>query len=157
MSTTEQRLLDLGACQGAIQYAVTQPDALAVIKNCPQVEWLGWLDNKCNILTDKERRLLACWCVRNTPLADGRKVWHLLADQRSRNAVEVAEKYANGEATDDELTAARDAAWDAWDARDAAWVARDAARVAWDAAWDAQRAYIFERYGERFAKVLTQP
>ena len=47
---------------------------------------------------DKTERLFACWCVR--------QVWHLLKDERSRNAVEVAEKYANGLATVDELTAA---------------------------------------------------
>jgi hypothetical protein len=67
--------------------------------------------------------------------------------------LDVVERYANGQATDDELAAARaaarDAAWDA--ARDAAWAAawdaaraaardaaRDAARAAaWAAAWDA--------------------
>jgi len=45
--------------------------------------------------------------------------------------LDVAERYANGEATDDELSAARDAASAA--ARAAAWDASDAA-------WDAERA-----------------
>jgi hypothetical protein len=52
---------------------------------------------------DKTLRLFACWCVR--------QVWHLLTDERNRTAVEVAERYANGEATPEELAAARDAAW----------------------------------------------
>jgi hypothetical protein len=104
------------------------------------------------------RKLLvfACRCVRETPLADGRKVWDLLTDERSRNAVEVAERFARGKATRDELDSARAAAWDVvrrsgmWDpARDAtrsAWsvthpyariAAKDAAAYAADTAWQA--------------------
>jgi hypothetical protein len=104
--------------------------------------WLvsRWLD-------DRTARLFACWCVRNTPLADGHVVWDLLTDERSRNAVEVAERYADGNATLGELNAARDAAraaaWDAaWDAaRDAAWAAALAAALAaaWATAWATAR------------------
>ena len=76
---------------------------------------------------DKEWRLYAVWCAR--------QVEHLMTDQRSRDALDVAEKFALGDASQEELAAARAAAWDA--ARDAAW---DAARdAAWDAAWDAAR------------------
>jgi len=89
----------------------------------------------------RELRLYACWCVR--------QVWDRLADERSMQAVVVAERYARGNASKKELIAARDAAWGAvvdtaWNAaRDAAWdVARDAAKeAAWgavkDAAWAA--------------------
>ena len=72
---------------------------------------------------DRKWRLFAVWCAR--------KVQHLMKDPRSINAIDVAERFANGLAHRDELNAARDAAWDA--AMDAAW---DAAR---DAAWDAAR------------------
>ena len=101
--------------------------------NCPRADWLFWICDKLQIRDDKQFRLLACWCVRHTPLADGRKVWDLLTDPRSRTAVEVAERFANGEATIAELSAAWSAAWSA--ARDAAWyadeyTARDAAREA---------------------------
>ena len=105
---------------------------------------------------DMEIRLYAVWCVR--------QVQHLLTDQRSLDALDVVERYANGDATKSELTAARDAAWAAGDAAraegDAAraaaaaaaaawyaayWAAARAARAAawaaaWDAAWDAARA-----------------
>ena len=74
-------------------------------------------------------RLWGCWCIRNTKLQDGRTVWDLLTDIRIRNAVEVAERFAVGQATEQELDAARAAARDA---------ARAAARAAaWAAAWDA--------------------
>jgi hypothetical protein len=89
-------------------------------------------------------------------------------DKRPRNAIETARRYANGEATDEELAAARDAVWAAawaaaWDAaraaardaawaaaRDAAWAAaRDAARdAAWDAARDAEREWQTSRLVE---------
>ena len=85
---------------------------------------------------DREIRLFAVWCAR--------QVQHLLKDQRSLDALDVAERYANGEATEAELVAAGDAAWDAamWAAaRDAAWAAWNAARAAaWAAAMTAERA-----------------
>ena len=52
----------------------------------------------------------ACWCVRNTPLGNGKTVWDLLSDERSRTAVEVKEQWLLGKATDQELAAAGDAA-----------------------------------------------
>jgi len=81
---------------------------------------------------DREIRLFAVWCAR--------QVEHLMEDQRSKDALNVAERFANGEATQDELAAAGaaagDAAWDA--ARAAAWAAARAA--AWAAARAAARA-----------------
>jgi hypothetical protein len=82
----------------------------------------------------KEWRLFAVWCAREA-LAH-------TSDWRAVAAVNVAERYAYGMATQAQLDAARAAAWAArdaaWDAaRAAAWAARDAAR---DAAWDAARA-----------------
>jgi hypothetical protein len=84
-----------------------------------------------------ELRLWGCWCIRNTPINGGKVVWDLLTDERSRKAIEVAERFARNEATREELAAAWAAAWAASAARAAAWAAaRDAAR---DAAWDAAR------------------
>lgn len=76
---------------------------------------------------DREKRLYAVRCAR--------AVQHLMTDPRSVDALNVAERFANGEATEQERDAAWAAAWDA--ARDAA---RAAARdAAWAAAWAAAR------------------
>ena len=79
----------------------------------------------------REMRLYAVECARS--------VQHLMTDKRSLDALDAAEHFANGKATQQELDAAKDAAMDAaWaatgaTARYAAW---DAARAAtWDAAW----------------------
>jgi hypothetical protein len=41
-----------------------------------------------------------------------RRAWHLLVDERSRQAVEVAERFADGAASDEELEAVRRVAWE---------------------------------------------
>jgi hypothetical protein len=89
---------------------------------------------------DRDARLYAVWCAR--------QVQHLMTDKRSNDAIDVAERFANGEASQGELDAAwaaardaaRAAAWDA--ARAAAWAAAGAAAwaAARAAAWDAARA-----------------
>ena len=99
-------------------------------------EWLVWTATRPGVFSDSILRKLACRFIRETPIADGRKVWDLLTDERSRKAVEVAELYADGKATAQELAAADDAAYDAFAARAAAYAAtRDAADR--DAAYDA--------------------
>lgn len=77
---------------------------------------------------DREKRLFAVACAR--------RVQHLMLDQRSIAAIDVAERYAKGQASDEELAAARAAAWAAEDAPTTAWVtARDAAQAVWDVSW----------------------
>lgn len=91
---------------------------------------------------DRIWRKYAVWCARQTQ--------HLMTDQRSLDALDVADRHADGMATDAELDAARDAAWAAWDAaRGTAGAEARAARAAagaagavagaaaWDSAWDA--------------------
>jgi hypothetical protein len=87
------------------------------------------LVKKIETWNDRNLRLFACWCVR--------QVWHLLKDERSKRSVEVAERYAIGEASIEELRVARAAAWAA--AREAAWAAALAA-ASWAASWAARAA-----------------
>jgi len=113
-----------------------------------------WMLMYAGFFSEKFIRLYAVWCAR--------QVQHLMQDERSIRALDVAEAFANGTVTRAELWAANDAAraasWDApkaakaalwataWDARDAAndaakaalWAASDDASAAWDAAMDAQ-------------------
>ena len=119
------------------------------VTDCPAADRI-WV--ALGMMSENDRRLAACRFVRHTPISDGRTVWDILTDDRSKKAVEVAERFAVCEATERELADAWDAAWDvarlatrvgAWAAdaaRAAAWAAiRDAARAA-DAAWAAAAA-----------------
>ena len=90
--------------------------------------------------TDRNARLFACDCAEHVL-----PIWakQYPSDDRPAQAIVIARKYVDGQATLKELAAARDAARDAaWAARDAAW---DAAR---DAAWDAERRWQTERLME---------
>jgi hypothetical protein len=74
---------------------------------------------------DRKMRLFAVFCAR--------QVQHLITDPKSIAAIDVAERYANGDATSEEMDEAADDAFSV--ARDDAFsVARDAARYAADAA-----------------------
>jgi hypothetical protein len=79
---------------------------------------------------DKEKRLLA--------VDFARQVQHLMRDPRSLHALDVAERFANGLATKEELDATR-SVYDAYDAAAAAAYA-DAAAAVYDAATRAARA-----------------
>lgn len=101
---------------------------------------------------DKEKRLFAVWCAR--------QVQHLMKDDRGVAAVDVAERFANGLASQEEL----EAAWAAADAAaravhlpcaadaaacqaaDAAYCAIRAARAAAYAAWQSASAAYSAAY-----------
>jgi hypothetical protein len=122
----------------------------------------------------KEWRLYAVWCAR--------RVQHLITDERSTNAIDVAERYANGRATEEELTAAHAVALRALQGRDvaeaatrtaveeatlrAAWATRRIAQtdVAYKAAWEGEQievaweaAWEEERAAQeaKFLRVIT--
>ena len=152
-----------GACSDGRAFALTQPTMTEVWDKCPRPDWLLWILYKLKWRSgDRTLRLFAVWCARNTPLSDGRKVGDLLTDPRSLAALEVAERYANANATDGELAAAWAAAWEdaAGDAAEAAaWAAAGAVSraaagdaagaAALDAAWDAQ--------ADQLRKIMPNP
>jgi hypothetical protein len=120
------------ACSAGREFALKYQSMNEVWEHCPKVDWLLWITDKTGRPDDRTLRIFAVWCARNTPLPDGRKTGNLITDPRSLAALDVAERFANGQASRDELDAARVAAWAA------AWAAWDAARIAaWDAAWAA--------------------
>ncbi|MHB8388175.1 MAG: hypothetical protein ACYDBH_01180, partial [Acidobacteriaceae bacterium] len=86
-------------------------DALWCLRAAPQYE--------------RQTRLFAVWCAR--------QVAHLMCDPHSRAALDVAERYARGAASEDELNRAAAAAWAAAAAQAAAW-ARATAEAAQAAA-----------------------
>jgi hypothetical protein len=104
---------------------------LARAADVPERDIFWSLNYACPQVTDRMRRLTACACARRAleaARAAGRET-----DVRSWRAVEVAERFARGEATETELAWARLAAWETWKT---AVATRSAARAAWDAAWD---------------------
>src|ERR1700678_1005184 len=78
-------------------------------------EWLvcrdpvKMLDYLAEKTSDRKMRLFACACCR--------RIWHLLPDVRSKEAIIVAERYADGETSDEQLC---DAAYAAQSAAEAA-------------------------------------
>jgi hypothetical protein len=108
---------------------------------------LGFLRRKAG---DRKLRLFACACVRRTPAGHAETVWDLLGDARSRRAVELAERYADGEVGDAALAQAHAASRSAvreaalWAPSEAVVSARMSASEAADAAyqlpWDAAAA-----------------
>lgn len=126
---------DLKITTWAKKQGAYEPGVSWALKNCPSGkmseawdkllehsndssvnEYLWWVAVK--VLDDKTLRLLSVRLVRETPLADGRKVVDLMTDQRSLDALVAAERFANGEIGQEELDAARNAA------RNAAWSAQ---------------------------------
>jgi len=102
------------------------------VEDCPAEDRI-WVVLREEFIDAKTLRLFAVWCAREAlKLVEN-------PDVRSIEACNVAERYANGEATDEELSAA------AW-AASAAW-AGSAARAAWaasagSAAWAGSAAQI---------------
>jgi len=88
------------------------------------------LIHKFDTWNERTKRLFACDCAQRTL-----KIFEAQypKDERPRNAITVARRFANGKATKEELAAATRGAWDAADS-----TADSAARAAADsAAWNA--------------------
>jgi hypothetical protein len=110
-----------------------------------EAEWLECTDPERMLkflrrkASERKLRLFACACCR--------RIWRFLPDKRSRKAVEVAERYADGKADEDRLgSACEDAVEAAETGRGADAAAHasdispvDAKYVAFEAAWAARR------------------
>ncbi len=155
-----ESIKSLDACDEGYAWAETnniQSDAEAWAKR-QRPDWMLWLAKKRGLELDESKlRLFACDCAEQTlPIFER----DYPEDKRPRQAIETARRFANGEATCEELDAVWAAVWAAaWDAGAAAWdAARDAAgaaaRVAardaaWVAAGDAESRWQADRLRER--------
>jgi hypothetical protein len=93
-------------------------------------EWRIWIFCRESVASERNQRLFAVWCAR--------QVQHMLPDPRSIAAIDVAERFANGQATSEELASAREAAnlFAAWETASFA-ASAAASAAAWYAARDA--------------------
>lgn len=107
MKTTDF-IMEYKPCEEGAAFARRYETMAEVWEACPRADWLVWICGRMNIKNDKQLRLFAVWCIRNTTIVGDKTTWDLLFDGRSRNAVLVAERFANGEASAEELRAANE-------------------------------------------------
>ena len=104
MKKLEQFLKDHRACKDGLEFArdLTLEESL---NTCERGDWILWLFQRMNPSSLKELTLAKAHCA-NT-------IRHLMKDERSLNAVDVAMKFGRGEASRKELDTAAFAASDA--------------------------------------------
>ena len=114
-------------CKEAINFREQYASFEEAWNNCPRGDWMLWIAQKVGV--NLQTLTLAKALCANT-------VRHLMKDERSRNAIDVALRFGNNQATIEELDAA---AYDAYAAAYAAYDAYDATYA--DAAVDTAAAY----------------
>ena len=115
------------ACDDGREWALANCSTMQEAWETAQHKWLIWIATRRGVVADNQLRKFAVWSAR--------QVQHLMTDQRSIEALNIAERFAEGDATDSELAVALDAARAA--AWSEAWASAGAA--AGDAAWYAAR------------------
>jgi hypothetical protein len=128
MKNIKELLVELRACKEAREWAANK-SIEQVVAECHRGDWLLWLAKRVGM--DLQTYTLTKGLCANT-------VRHLMKDERSINAVDVAIAFGKGEATRDELDAAAAdaaayAAYAAYAAADVFWFAAYAAYAAADA------------------------
>jgi len=139
MTALDNLLVRLDACEEAREWAKTQKNLVEAWQNCKRSDWMIWLIGRSTVdRNDPKLRLMAC------DFAEA--VLHLVpaGETRPAEAIRVARLFAAGQASREDMAAARAAA------RAAAWDAAGAAAraAAWDAARDAQSDIIRKYYPE---------
>ena len=124
MKTFKKYLHSVNACQTAIDWAGDKTIE-QVVADCHRGDWLLWLAKKCGV--ELQPLTLAKAHCANT-------VRHLMTDERSIKAVDVAIAFGQGRASRDELDTAAHAA-------DAARTAAYASAAAYAAAYAAAAVY----------------
>jgi hypothetical protein len=122
--TFKELLIKLNACESAREWAGDMPIE-KVVATCDRGDWLLWLAKRVD--ADFQLFTLAKGHCANT-------VRHLMKDDRSINAVDVAIAFGEGKATREELDAAAAAAYTAYATAYAAATAATAYAAAYAAA-----------------------
>jgi hypothetical protein len=139
-STTEQGVI-----------AMTEQEWLECSEPDPMLEFL-----RIGKTSERKLRLFACACVR--------KVWHLLPDEASKQAVESSELYADGEQTITQLENALSAASESFSSVASLWEYTDsnkqnpeikAMQKKWDGSRQASRAVKLVAYPDIFNVLLA--
>jgi len=133
MKTFKEYLHSVDACEPAIDLAGDKPIE-QIVAECHRGDWLLWLAKKCGV--ELQPLTLAKGHCANT-------VRHLMTDERSLKAVDVAIAFGEGKATREELDDAADAAADAAFAAASAAYAAFASAYAADAYTDAADAAAY--------------
>ena len=94
----DQQILDQleewTACEDGIEYMASHATVQEAWQACQRGDWMMWWAQHCGV----EKKVLLFCAVKQARLAQ-----HLMTDQRSIKALDVAEAYAHGQATLDEL------------------------------------------------------
>jgi hypothetical protein len=157
MKTVSEWLLNHNACYAEYRWAMENCKTMTEVWNTAKPELLIWVATRPGVLDDITLRRYACFCAR--------QVWDLLTDERSKNAIIVAERFCDGKVTKKELEAAEQAAgaagaaarkevataWAEWAAAWAVWVAEAAAETRAAATWAAETA----TWAARKARVMA--
>ena len=104
MTEFQNLLEDIQACQEARNW-VADRSLVDAWKTCERPDWLLFFADKSGAITEKEWRLLAC--------AFARTALKYTTDPQPLKTIEVAERFARGEASVEELGAAYRAAMSA--------------------------------------------
>ena len=123
------KIKKLGACGEALKDALNYGTSQQLWDKCQRGDWMLWLVKRSIPDTEESLRKLT-----GTKVKCARLVQHLMKDERSIDALDVGERFANGTATREELNAAAAAADAAYADADAADDAAAAAYAAADAA-----------------------
>jgi hypothetical protein len=151
MKNFKKQLQEIDACLEAVEWVEWVEDRTLeqAWGECHRGDWMLWLAQKRGV-DHRKLTLAKAKCAR--------LVIHLMKDERSRNAVEVAERYGNNEATREELDTAADAAADAYvDVAAYAYTAYAAAACTAYAtcAADASKKEILQKCADICREVLT--
>jgi hypothetical protein len=97
-------------CGGALKWLATlSPESTMsdAWTQCKRSDWMQWAALRSPMKeTDERWRMAGCAIIRRVKVRGEETLWDLATDPRSRNAVEVAERFSRGQATSEELAAA---------------------------------------------------